>query len=174
MNTEVFRENQRSPATMQRWPETQGRHAYDWIDPETVLRLALRAYYRLCRKHDLLPDDPTGENCEHLNTRTWFAENLAQDFGDELHNHGFKVGAPEFHSGAAEALALAHGPRSPDRVPPALSGAGPDSGTRRDIHRAQYMMSMGDAANQQVSSAFTARRTCPALALPTLRATTTC
>ena len=137
MNTENFRENKRTATTMRRWPETHGPNGYDWIDAETVARLALRAYYRLCRKHDLLPDDPTSEDHTHLNTRTSFAEYLAEDFGNEVHNHGFKVGAPNFHNGAAESLALAHGLRSPDRVPPNLSGPTLDSRAAPDIHCAQ-------------------------------------
>ena len=62
------------------WPETTSSHCYDWISPETVIRLALAAYYATSRELDHLPDDPNGEDLTFNNGRESFAEDLAEDF----------------------------------------------------------------------------------------------
>lgn len=94
------------------WPQKTGSDCYDWLSPETVIRLALGAYYAVSRQLDALPDDPEELNAEFNNGRACFAETLAEDIEWRIQAHGCKVGAPGFEPWGSEFLAARHGPRS--------------------------------------------------------------
>jgi hypothetical protein len=119
-----------------RWPEKVSEHAYDWLTPETVIRLALASYYRLCRATDHLPDDPTEGNFEHNNCRAQFSETLAQDLAWALEDHGHRQGVPGISERGSHMLALNYGPRSPDFLPPTLVRPRLAAGQGPDINRA--------------------------------------
>ncbi len=123
------------------WPEKTSSDCYDWISPETVIRLALGAYYAVSRQPDALPDDPDQSNAEFNNGRLMFAERLAEDIEWRLDAHGEKVGAPGFAPWGSIYLTARHGPRSADMgltSKACAASACPtlDSGPERDIHRA--------------------------------------
>ena len=131
-------------------PATTAAHCYDWISAETVISLALQAYYAHCRELDHLPDDPGGHDMTFNNGRECFAEDLAEDFRLRVEAHGEKMRipiavfpaergaypypstAPRWHAQAQ--LAVRHGPRSPDDAPPVSARPRPESGTERGIH----------------------------------------
>lgn len=98
------------------WPETHGRHAYDWLSAEDVIRYALASYYALCRQFDALPADPRQVDGQFSNARATLADELSEDFSLRIHQHGYQRGAPGFYEEAGQMLALRHGPQSPDRA----------------------------------------------------------
>ena len=143
------------------WPETTSSHCYDWISPETVIRLALAAYYSTSRELDHLADDPSGEDLTFNNGRESFAEDLAEDFRLRVDAYGSQCGIPtstassvhgrDFQTGrgfggldyAVQQLAVRHGPRIDDprltAKPRAVSACpAPATGQEQDIHRALY------------------------------------
>ena len=96
------------------WPEKTSSDCYDWISPETVIRLALGAYYAVSRQLDALPDDPDQSNAEFNNGRECFCSSLAEDIHWRIYAHGETVGAPGFEPWGSMWLARKHGPRSED------------------------------------------------------------
>lgn len=133
----------KTPQTPRQWPEPRtAAHCYDWISPETVISLALQAYYATSRQQDHLPDDPTGEDATFNNGRDGFAEDLAYDFRLRVDAHGHAQRIPNGRGlyYAQHELALRHGPRSDDRAPPAFfSRPHPTVRLEHDIHRALFV-----------------------------------
>ena len=143
------------------WPETTSSHCYDWISPETVIRLALAAYYATSRELDHLPDDPSGEDLTFNNGRESFAEDLAEDFRLRVDAYGSECGIPThtfcgqgrtLHAKhgfggldyAVQQLAVRHGPRIDDprlTAKPRILSARPNlaTGPGHDIHCALSM-----------------------------------
>jgi hypothetical protein len=126
-----------------RWPEQKAAHCYDWITPETAIRLALQAYYATCRELDHLPDDPTEADATFNNGRANFAEQLADDFRLRVDAYAHERRIPGMDDYASQELALRHGPRSPDHAGNASVRRRPETRTVQGIHRALSKIGTG-------------------------------
>lgn len=74
--------------------------AYDWLTPEDVIRHALAAYYCSCRAYDrwLADEDDPGADPQDMHlARRSLAEQLAEEFSDRIHHHGYSRQLPGFH-----------------------------------------------------------------------------